>query len=176
MREEGEETEEFLRLLGKHERGLAAYVHALVARPEDADDLLQEAKLVMWRQFDRFESGTNFVAWARRIALHQILNYRRSQKRKTDSPVDPAFIEAVAAEIDRRPEHFERRSEALRECLRRLPLAHRQTIVLRYFEECDVAEIARRTERTEGAVYRLLSRIRQTLNDCVSRRLAASSG
>jgi RNA polymerase sigma-70 factor (ECF subfamily) len=168
--------EEFLRLLAEHERSLTAYVHSLVTTAADADDILQECRVVLWRQFaeSKFEPGTSFLAWARKIALHQILNYRRSQKRRPLSAVDQAFIESVAAEMDQRSGDLERRAEALRLCLRKLPQAHLQTIAWRYYEDCPIEEIAGKTQRTEGAVYRLLSRIRQVLNDCVTRTLTTS--
>jgi RNA polymerase sigma-70 factor (ECF subfamily) len=168
--------EEFLRLLSAHERGLIAYVHALVPASCDAEDVLQECRVVLWRQYAaaKFEPGTNFAAWARKIALHQILNYRRTQKRRPWSALDQAFIESVAAELDHQSAHQEIRAEALRQCLRKLPHSQIQAIAWRYYDDCPIHEIAQRTNRTEAAVYRLLSRIRQILNDCVTRRLAAS--
>jgi len=66
-------------------------------RPADADDILQECKVVMGKQFFTFESGTNFRAWARTIALHQVLNFRRSEKRRPYSAPDAAFLEAITA-------------------------------------------------------------------------------
>ncbi len=165
------EIETYLRLLAEHESALGTYVHSLVRRSADAEDILQECKVVMWKQFEKFEVGTHFLAWARKIALHQILNYRRSESRRTVTPVDQAFIESVAAEIEQRSDQLERRSEALQACLKKLPLAHRQAIVWRYFEDAEVAEIAEKSNRSEGATYRLLSRIRQVLNDCVTRTL-----
>lgn len=164
-------AEDYLRLLNQHERSLAAYVHSLVPATADADDILQEAKIVLWKRFAEFEPGTHFLAWARRIALNLILNFRRSQQRRSASPIDEAFIKSVAHEIDRRSDHFEQRAAALRKCLEKLPRPHRQAIFWRYYEDCDVEEIADRTNRTEGATYRLLSRIRQILNDCVTRAL-----
>ncbi len=71
-------AENYLRLLNEHERALKAYVHALVNDRHDAEDIIQTCKLTMWKQFDQFEIGTHFLAWARKITLHLILNYRRS--------------------------------------------------------------------------------------------------
>ena len=88
--------------------------------------------------------------------------------------MDEAFIEAVAAEIDRRADALDRRADALRQCLHKLPEAHRKLVVWRYYEDSGVEEIAVKSERTVEAVYRLLSRIRGVLNDCVSRQLSAS--
>lgn len=164
-------TEDYLRLLGQHERHLAAFVYSLVPRATDADDILQEVKLTMWRQFSTFQPGSNFRAWARQIATHQILNYRRAEQRRPQSVIDDAFIEAVASEIDRQAEELDRRSDALQFCLRKLSEPHRKIIVWRYFDNCGIDEIATRTERSAEAVYQLLSRIRGMLNDCVSRQL-----
>lgn len=166
-----ENTEAYLRLLAQHDRWLATYVFSLVSSAADAQDILQEVKVTMWKHFASFEPGTNFRAWARRIATNQILNYRRSEKKRPSSTLDDEFIEAVAAEIDRRAETLDHRADALRICLRKLPEAHRKIVVWRYYEDCGVEEIAAKSERTVEAVYRLLSRIRQMLNDCVSQQL-----
>lgn len=167
-----ERTEVYLRLLGQHERQLAAFVYSLVPRASDADDILQDVKLTLWRQFASFEQGTNFAAWARQIATHQILNFRRSQNRRQSGMVDSSFIEAVAGEIDRRAADLDRRSEALQNCLRKLSAGHRKIILWRYFDNCGVEEIATRSQRSVEAVYQLLSRIRGSLNECVRRQLA----
>jgi RNA polymerase sigma-70 factor (ECF subfamily) len=164
-------TEVFLRLMARHDRWLTAYVYSLVPRAADADDIVQDVKLTMWRHFGSFEAGTNFAAWARQIAMHQILNYRRIRQRQPNSPVEESFIEAVAAEIDRRAEELDRRSEALQLCLKKLSDAHRKIIVWRYFDDCGIEEIAERSQRSAEAVYQLLSRIRGALSECVRRQL-----
>ncbi len=169
-----ESTEAYIRLVTEHDRWLAAYVYSLVPRAADADDILQECKVTMWKQFERFEAGTNFRAWARKIATNQILNYRRSEKRRPGSAIDESFIEAVAAEIDRRAHDLEHRADALRSCLHKLPEPHRKIIVWRYYEDCGIEEIAAKSQRSPEAVYRLLSRIREALNECVSKTLAGS--
>src|ERR1700761_4355506 len=98
------DTEAYLRLLAQHDRWLATYVYSLVASAADAQDILQEVKVTMWKHFAKFEAGTNFRAWARRIATNQILNYRRAAHKHANSELEEQFIEAVAAEIDRRSE------------------------------------------------------------------------
>jgi RNA polymerase sigma-70 factor (ECF subfamily) len=167
-------AEQYLVLLNQHERSLAAYVHALVPDRLDAEDILQSCKLTMWKQFANFEPGSHFLAWARKIAFHQILNHRRGAKRKPRYSAEPAFLEAVAAEIDRVSDTLADRSEALHECLKRLPENQRRLVLLRYYEDHDIAAIAKETDRTEAAVYKLLSRLRAALNDCVKARLDTS--
>ncbi len=168
-------TEDFLRLLGQNERHLAAFVYSLVPRAADADDILQDVKVTMWRQFEKFAPGTNFRAWARQIATHQVLNFRRAVQRRPNPTLEDSFIEAVAAEIDRQADDLEHRCDALQHCLQKLSEAHRKIIVWRYFDNCGIDEIAARSQRSAEAVYQLLSRIRGMLNDCVSRQLTAQT-
>ncbi|PAW62421.1 MAG: hypothetical protein B9S36_06235 [Verrucomicrobiia bacterium Tous-C2TDCM] len=168
-------AEHYLVLLSEHERALAAYVHALVPDRLDAEDILQSCKLTMWKQFGNFAPGSHFLAWARKIAFHQILNHRRSTKRKPLYSAEPAFLEAIATEIDRVSDTLSDRSEALHECLKRLPENQRRLVLLRYYEDHDIAAIAKETDRTEAAVYKLFSRLRTALNDCVKARLDSSA-
>ncbi|MEO6245078.1 MAG: sigma-70 family RNA polymerase sigma factor [Opitutaceae bacterium] len=169
-----ERDEAYLRLLAEHERALRAYVYSLVGSAADAADILQECKLALWRMFDRFQPGTDFRAWARTVALHQILNFRRAAKRRPELPQEWEFIEAVAAEMDCRADELDGRAEWLRHCLKKLPEHHRAMVVWRYYDECDVETIAAKSRRSVLAVYRLLSRIRETLNDCICRQQAAA--
>jgi len=164
------DTEAYLRLLAQHDGWLATYVCSLVASSHDADDILQDVKVTLWKQFGKFEQGTNFRAWARTIALNQVLNFRRSVKRNAGEALDAAFVEAVAAEIDRNSEKLEAQAEVLRFCVQKLPDAHRNIITWRYQEDCGVEEIASRSRRSVEAVYRLLSRIRGVLSECVQRQ------
>lgn len=167
-------AEDYLRLLAENDSSIAAYVHTLVRSTSDAEDILQECKILMWKKFADFQPGSNFLAWARRIALNLVLNYRRKIQ-KAPTTMDQKFFESIAEEIDRRLDQLDERAEALQYCLSKLPLPHRQVILLRYYDDLDIAGIARKVERSEGAVYRLLSRIRGVLNDCVSQQIANPS-
>ena len=80
---DGPRTEEFIELLALHDPVISAYVMSLVPSNSDAQDILQETKLALWRTFEQFETGTNFAAWARRTALNRVLDYRRRKGRES---------------------------------------------------------------------------------------------
>ena len=61
---------EFLALLARHEQPLAACVHALVPNWQEAEEVLQETRVTLWRQFADFQPGSDFQAWARTIARY----------------------------------------------------------------------------------------------------------
>jgi RNA polymerase sigma-70 factor (ECF subfamily) len=167
-------TEAFLHLLGEHERRLGIYVTGLVNCPQDAQDVLQEGKIVMWRQFHQFELGTNFAAWARKILFYQILAYRRRSQRASKEWLGEELLATLHEEHEsaEREQRWQRREAALQTCVAELPEAHREILDLRYREEASIERISHRTSRTEGAVYRLLSRLRKTLHQCVEKKLA----
>ncbi len=162
---------EFVTLLARHDRALTLYVYSLVPQAADAEDILQQTKLILWKHFADFELETNFIAWARKTAFHQILAYRRKSKRDP-LPLSDEMLDYVSDKVAALTDHDQSRREALESCLHRLRADHRRIILLRYQEELDVEEIAQLLSSTPGAVYRALSRLRLTLVDCVTNRLA----
>jgi RNA polymerase sigma-70 factor (ECF subfamily) len=164
-------TTSFIELLTTHDRALSLYVHSLVPRDSAAEDILQQTKLLLWKHFADFELGTNFLAWARKVAFHQILSHRR-QKKREHLPLDEVTLEALGAAVSELASDIPQRYEALRHCMARLPVEHRQLVQLRYYEDLEIDQVAERVNRTEAAVYRALSRVRMTLMDCVQKQIA----
>lgn len=173
MPDNPDKTTQFLELLTAHDRALGLYVHGLVPRDAAAEDILQQTKLLLWKHFDDFTLGTNFLAWARKVAFHQILTHRR-QKKREHLPLDEEALDALGHAVSALAEEASPRHEALRDCLGRLPTEHRQLVTLRYFDEMEIDQIAARVERTEAAVYRALSRVRMTLMECVQKQMEAT--
>lgn len=169
---ESDRTQEFLELLTQHDRALGVYVYSLVPRSADADDILQQTKMILWRCFDQFEPGTNFLAWARKTAFHQILTYRRQTKRE-HLPLSEETLDALHNEVARLSDSGDERREALRTCLSKLPKEHRQLVMLRYFEDMEIDGIAEQVRSTVAAVYRALSRVRFTLLECIQKEARA---
>jgi RNA polymerase sigma-70 factor (ECF subfamily) len=166
-----ERVEAFVALLGQHQRRLHLFVTSLVLNAADAEDVLQETNLVLWREFHRFEVGTNFVSWACTVAFNQVLAWRK--RRQRDRLVfSDAFLHAVYDEQIATADLLELRSHALAQCVARIPPHHRELLQLRYDEGRAVESIAEKLHRTDEAIYRMLSRIRQTLYECVSSTLA----
>lgn len=132
---EDDRAEQFIQLLAEHERRLAAYVMTFVSSPSDADDILQETKMWLWRSFDQFEPGTSFAAWARQAAFYRIQQFVR--KRGTEKKrlvFSDACLAQLAEAFEERAEHCSERIERLSKCVAKLSRKHRQILVLRYSE------------------------------------------
>jgi RNA polymerase sigma-70 factor (ECF subfamily) len=167
-----ETVDAFVRLLGQNQRRVFVYVMSMVANWNDAEEIVQETNLVLWREFAEFQPGTNFTAWACKVAFHQVLAWRK-RVRRDRLEFSTAFLEAVAQEATVAADTLEDRTQYLARCMERLPTDRRQLLRLRYSDGLAIEAIAEKLGRSEQAVYRALSRIRRVLHECVTRtRLA----
>ncbi|QDT55174.1 ECF RNA polymerase sigma factor SigW [Caulifigura coniformis] len=166
--------DEFVRLFSLHQRKLYQFIASLLPDSRDVEDVFQETSLVLWREFEKFVPGTNFSAWGAQVALNQTLAHR---KRKTRSRVvfSEQFLTAVAREMNVYGDDLDRRTAALAGCVVKLPSHHQELIRARYASGEAVEQIAEQLNRSTEAVYRMLSRIRQSLHECVTRTLAAET-
>jgi RNA polymerase sigma-70 factor (ECF subfamily) len=164
----------FLRLFLQNERRLYAYVLALLPNRADADDVLQEASLVMWDKFDPERPPDDFAAWGCRIAYFKVLDFRKKRQRgralfsqaMLERVADTAAEQAATLQLDER-------REALAGCIEKLRPRERDLLARRFTDGASVESIAAGAGRSADAVYKALAKIRLALFDCVTRRLAA---
>lgn len=161
-------TSGFVDLMTQHQGRLYGYVLTLSADPDVANDVLQEANIVLWKQWRQFQAGSNFAAWAFRIAHFQFMAYRQRKLRDKTLFSDDllATLASEAREVD---EQHEERAAALERCLERMPARSREAIRLRYADELKVSDMAKILQRNANAVYQILFRARQWLIECVQK-------
>lgn len=158
-------------LLTDAQRALHAFILSQVADLSAADDILQETNLVLWNKRDDFTPGSNFRAWAFRIARNQVLAYRKRQGRDRLLFSD-TLLDQIAGEADTRAAELGERRRALAECSGKLSSHEREVLKLCYAESKSGREIAEATDRSPDAIYQLLHRLRESLLECIRRVLA----
>jgi RNA polymerase sigma-70 factor (ECF subfamily) len=150
-------------------------------------DLVQEAFLEAYRDFGQFRgrSETELLGWLRRILVHnlarlverQVRAQKRNVRREISLDERLKTLEKSAARVEAAllcqgssPSAQAQRRELaaiLADQLAKLPISHREVIVLRNLEGLTFDEVARRMGRTSGAVrvlwMRALERLRQLL-------------
>jgi RNA polymerase sigma-70 factor (ECF subfamily) len=161
---------EFIREVTKAQRRLFAFIYSLVLRPQDAEDVLQETNVVLWQKAAEFQPGSDFNAWAFRVAQFQVMAFRKRRRRHPEG-FDDALLDCLAEEARGRSD--DRRHEALRGCLEGLSAEQRLLLARRYEPGASVNDLARAGGRSPKALSEALRRIRQALLDCVRRKLAA---
>jgi RNA polymerase sigma-70 factor (ECF subfamily) len=167
-----EREERFLQLFLAHERRIFAFLLALVPVWSDAEDLLQETSVVMWRKLDEFEPGTDFAAWALSIARYQVLNYRKKQRRDRVLFSDQA-LEMLAEQMATLSRGADARRDALENCLKKLNPRDRELVQLRYQPGATTQKVAEHVGRSIQAVYKSLNRIHGQLLSCIRRTLSS---
>lgn len=165
---------DFVQLFTKSQRRLFLFILAQVGQPNDAEEVLQETNVIIWSKFQQFQPGTNFFAWAGKIATYEILKFRE-RSRSARLQFCDEFLSRVAEEAIEINDELEQRREALSECLRRLKPIDRELIQARYAPGENGLKVADRLGRPANSVYQSIGRIRKTLFDCVTRRLAATA-
>lgn len=155
------------------QRRLYLLILAQLPTPAEAEEVLQDVNVILWRKADEFEAGTNFFAWAAQVARFEVLKcrrrYARSKLRFSDE-----FIATVAEDVEERSDLLEARRHALKHCLDKLKPNDRDLIDARYRDEGDAKDLAARLGRPANSVYQSIGRIRKTLLDCIERRVAAA--
>jgi RNA polymerase sigma-70 factor (ECF subfamily) len=163
----------FARLFAKHDRWLFAYLVTLLGNPAQAEEVFQEVCVVVWRCYDQFELGTDFVKWVSVIAYNQVRRFRR-ESRRGGFQLSDETCDRLAADAARGADLFDFRREALRKCLAKLPASDRQLVRRCYGEtQASFKTIADDIGRPVNTVYKALNRIRRALHDCIDRTLAA---
>ncbi len=148
------------------------YINALVRDHSAAQDVLQETALVVFRKFAEYDENRPFVAWALGVARYQVLGLRRDLMRSPvvfDEEVLRALTDTWAEMAPLESEH----AGLLRPCLARLPARSQHLVRLRYFEDLNAPEIARRLDMAAAAVRVALQRIREQLRACLEHQLKA---
>ena len=166
--------EEFIKLFTKYQRRVFLFILSQVPNPVDAEEIHQEANVIIWRKFDRFELGTNFLAWACQIATYEVLKYRERQRRDRHLFSDE-FVRQVASDAIEQADELEQRRQHLAVCLSKLRNEDRELIQQRYSAGESGKSVAELIGRPINSVYQSLSRIRRTLLECVNRQVQAQA-
>lgn len=166
-----EPRRDFVRLMTRYERLVYGYILGLVPNWADADEILQETNIRLWEEFDKFVPGTNFAAWAIRVAHFQVLTWRKQTSRRR-LVFDPQVIDLLAAEPEWDENHFEVRQRALGDCMTELPEHSRELLRQCYARGSKIKDVAVRFERSPGSVYKALERLRELLHSCIQKKLA----
>jgi RNA polymerase sigma-70 factor (ECF subfamily) len=166
------DREQLVGLIAQYQRRLQVYIRSLVPDHADAEEILQEVNLFLWRNAHEFRPGSDFGAWAYKSAYYHVLTYRkrlaRQKLRFSDSLVSQLADSASAV-----ADQTDRRQDALEHCVQKLPESDRLLIQLRYHDGSSVHELAGHLQRSAKAIYRALDRVHLALLDCVRRRLQA---
>jgi len=152
---------------------------------DEARDVVQEAFVSAFRNFDDFHGEALISTWLHRIVVNAALMRIRSRSRRPEESIEPLlpkflddghaaqracrWSEGAHDELER-----EERRALVRRCIDRLPESYRTILLLRDIEEMDTAETSKLLGITENAVKVRLHRARQALRTLLDPHLRRS--
>src|SRR5690349_2845568 len=157
-----QDADAFGELVRRHSPLMRAYVSRIVGSLSAADDVVQDAFLVAWRQLPTLRDGSAVRAWLMRIASREALLHVR--RRPSDATLDDLDVAALA--LDTQPESRAIRNaqlQALSNALNDLPEAQRRCWLLREVAELSYGEIAEELDLPVSTVRGNLARARTSI-------------
>jgi RNA polymerase sigma-70 factor (ECF subfamily) len=163
---------DFVNLLLQYQQPLRVFIRALMPGRDEAWDVFQQTNAVLWSKQSEFQPGTNFRAWAFKVARFEVMAFFQKERRKGWLVFDGEMIDLMEDEMASEPAELEEHYRALDQCVSDLKPHDRELIRQRYLITGSLENYAKALGRAAGTLKTRLFRLRAALRDCVQRRLA----
>jgi RNA polymerase sigma-70 factor (ECF subfamily) len=185
-RARGGDHEAFRVLVERYQSRAHALALRVLRDEEQARDAVQDAFLKVYRSLDRFEGRSSFYTWLYRLVMNVCLDLRRRDRsdrhlewdetRGVEPMAGAAPLAGAEGSLDFGPADAAMRRE-LREQLAtaidELPVAARETLILREVEGLSYAEIAEALSIPKGTVMSRLHYARRQVREILASQVAA---
>jgi len=159
------------RILVERYRSVLFGTAFLMTRDSDmAEDAVQEALLRIWEHFSDLRREESFKIWSVRIVINEVNQLFRRRPSLLSSPEDVSGQDNHQREAEDAVVRDEE-CQQVRRALKRLPMEQREIVILRYFSELTIPEIAAVTGWREGTVKSRLSRALVKLGEILNGEL-----
>lgn len=166
--------DEFADLVRRSTSQMLTYIHAILLNWNDTEDVFQETCIVLWQRFGDFEPGTNFLAWALRVANNKTLDFLKRRSRRITFSAD-LRDELLVEVVDRGADEAAVNLDALSNCMKRLSADDKRMVMLCHGEGIPVRRIADMLGRSPQSVHHSLRRICTCLLQCIRREVRCES-
>ena len=159
----------------QHREALLSSAFALLRDWVKAEDVVQDAFIVVMNKWAEFRPGSSLFLWVRQIVHFKALEAARARKM---SPLEEELLARVAASMERGLDdeisnRLRLRRQALQRCMSHLDPKSAGLLSGFYTESLSCESLAQLQRRSVNAVRLALSRLRKQLHDCVARQLPA---
>jgi RNA polymerase sigma factor (sigma-70 family) len=149
-----EQTREsaYTAIIKKYQEKLYWHVRRMVVDHDDANDVLQNMFIKVWKNLDNFREDSQLYTWLYRIATNESLTFLEQQKKRTSASLSDEegyLANKLVADKDFDGNKLEWK---LQLAIQQLPEKQKAVFNLRYFEEMPYEEMSRVLETSEGAL------------------------
>lgn len=134
----------FKMLMDSFQEAIYNYIRRLVVSHEDAQDVLQEVFIRVFRHMDQFRSESSLSTWIYRIATNESLRLLNS--RKDEGVVSSEEMQEELMDKLKASDYIDYENELavkFQEAILKLPEKQRLVFNLRYYDELEYEEISR---------------------------------
>lgn len=158
------DREAFAEVVAQSQQRLRAYIAFRAPDSELVDEIAQQAYITAYQKLGEYSQGTSFLGWIKQIALNHLRNELRRRQR-AQAPTER--LAGLLAEDPAADAGLDDHLVRLERCLARLGEEGRRLLDLRYREGLSPLELAARLGRQAGSIRVTLTRLRQTLLECM---------
>lgn len=141
--EKSTREEAFRLLLKKYQQKIYWHVRRLVIDHDDADDIVQDVFIKVWKNLENFRENAQLYTWIYRIATNESITFLNKKKQRAQISLED---ESAAYLTDSLSEgsHFNgnRAQQKLQEALLTLPEKQRLVFNMKYFDDLKYEEIS----------------------------------
>ncbi len=142
----------FTLIIKKYQERLYWHVRRLVIDHEDANDVLQNVFIKVWKNLEGFREDAQLYTWLYKIATNECLTFLEQQKKKhavSLTDVETGLSNKLKADTQFDPNKLEWK---LQKAILQLPEKQRIVFNLRYYEEMPYEQMSKILETSEGAL------------------------
>ncbi len=139
-------------IIKKYQERLYWHVRRMVVDHEDANDVLQNVFIRVWKALENFKEESQLYTWLYRIATNESLTFLENQKKR--SAVSLSDVESGLSNKIRADKHFDANKAEwkLQLAIQQLPEKQKVVFTLRYYDEMPYEEMSRVLDTSEGAL------------------------
>jgi RNA polymerase sigma-70 factor (ECF subfamily) len=143
----------FTAIIKKYQEKLYWHIRRMVVEHEDANDVLQNAFIRVWKGLDNFREDSQLYTWIYRIGTNECLTFLEQKKRKSTVSLD-GDVETGLSNTIKADKHFDpnKLEWKLQLAMQQLPEKQRIVFNLRYYDEMPYEEMSKVLETSEGAL------------------------
>ncbi len=142
----------FTGIIKKYQEKLYWHIRRLVIQHEDANDVLQNVFIKVWKGLENFREDSQLYTWLYRIATNESLTYLEQQKKRSSLSIDDENAGAVSKLHAEKDFDGKKAEWKLQLAIQQLPEKQRIVFNLRYFDEMPYEEMSRVLDTSEGAL------------------------
>lgn len=142
----------FTYIIRKYQERLYWHVRRLVLDHDDANDVLQNVFVKVWKNLEGFREDAQLYTWLYKIATNECLTFLEKQKKNTSvslSDVETGLSNTLKADSQFDANKLEWK---LQRAILALPEKQRIVFNLRYYDEMPYEEMSRILSTSEGAL------------------------